>query len=339
LKALRHSVGISWSEHIRYYRFKGEDAYDAADRLFSREVYLRDGQLSQGLLLREDARVFADAYLGSDDEDFFFLLEGPSQAAFDEHAERWLSDFRDLEILDLTPSHAIIGLDGPYAWELLAGWVGPEAIGVPYLTFFRHKGALLCRVGKTGEYGYSIILPRERAPAAFEGLLEVGSGLDVQEVDLEALDQCALENWFFNIRAEGRRDVTPIELQLQWRTSYQKDAVGIEALSRTRRNGIQHRLTCLLADDPLEDGSKVLLGGEPIGEVVNAGFSPHGNAWVALALLNLEYAYPHVPGLRVGEVEARTVPPPVLNNRSLFVNPQIQSYASRLDDDFPPIWP
>ena len=76
-----------------------------------------------------------------------------------------------------------------------------------------------------------------------------------------------------------------------------------------------------------------------IGTVVNAGFSPIRGDWVALALLDLAYAHPGVTPLRLGERDApgKTVRPPVIANRSLYVNPQVHSYASRAADGFPPI--
>ena len=337
--AVRNSVTLSLLDHVRYVRLSGHGAYDAADRIFTREMYVRDGQLSQGLLLNEDATIFADCYLGSDDEDFFLLLEGPSDELLADYLGLHLGGVDDVDIADETDAHAIVGLDGPYAWELLARLVGPEVIGLPYLTFFHVDGALCYRAGKTGEYGYRLVCPRDELESRWDQLCDLGAQLDLREVGLETLDQCALDNWFLNVRLEGGCPVTPIELQLQWRISYRKTYVGSESLSRRRSEGVRHRLTCLVSPQQVAIDDRVTYGGEDIGEVVNAAFSPVREEWVALALLDVAYAYPDIDPIVIGDqrVEGRTVSPPVLNNRSLYVNPQLQSYATRLEDDFPPV--
>ena len=59
--------------------------------------------------------------------------------------------------------YGIIELNGPYAWELMGLVAGEEVIGLPYLSLFHLDRWICCRTGKTGEYGYEIILPMEEA--------------------------------------------------------------------------------------------------------------------------------------------------------------------------------
>jgi glycine cleavage system aminomethyltransferase T len=340
VRALRSSVGVSIQDHVHLAYFRGDGAWEAADRVFTRELHIRDGQLGHGLLLNDDATLFADCYLGCDDEDFFFLVEGPDGRVLGAWLERQTEGIDELEITHHEGDRAIVGIDGPYAWEMMSRLIGPEVIGLPYMTFFRHGGMLCFRAGKTGEYGYGLVVPRSEARERLDRLLELGVTLDAEEVGLDALDQCALENWFLNIRREGSRGVTPIELQQQWRVSYKKSFVGSEALAARRAHGVSQRLTCLVAPEPLATDDRVRFGDEDIGVVVNAGWSVTRSDWVALALLDLRWAWPGVGPLLVGEREALavTVAPPVLSNRSLYVNPQIHSYATRGEDEFPPVF-
>jgi len=340
VRAIRTSVALSRLNHVTYVRIRGEDAVDAVDTIFPRELYLRDGQLSQSVLLHEDGRIFADCYLGSDGDDFFLLAEGPDEEDLVHHVRSHNEALEDLEVEGLGGTHGIVGLDGPYAWELLARLVGPEVIGLPYLTFFHFDRTVCCRIGKTGDYGYALVAPRDSLEGLWTRLLELGASLDVGRADVEALDLCALESWFFNIRGEGRHPATPLELQLQWRISRRKSYLGSEALARRREEGIRARLTCLEGSGAMASGDVVSHDDEAVGAVIHAGPFTLRKGWVASALMDLEYAFPGIPDLRVGEgaVEARSVTPPVVNNRSLYVNPQVHSYASRHDDDFPPIF-
>lgn len=332
---VRTAVGLSRPDDVHYVRVAGPEAYEAADRIFPRELYLRDGQISHGLLLDPAGRIVADCYLALDDEEFFLLAEGPSEEELVDHLTRHTEGF-EVEIRGADAGHGLIGIDGPYAWELLARLVGPEVIGLPYLTFFFEGDILVCRAGKTGEYGYLLIVPADRLQTTWDEVTAAAHDLDAAQVGREVLDVCALESWFFNIRAEGRADLTPLELQLQWRLSRRKTFVGSEALARRREAGLDRRLTCLVSEDPVTVGQTVSRDGRELGQVVNAIRSPTRGDWVALAPLELSHAHPSIPGFTVGDrAVARSVTPPVVDNRSLYVNPQVHSYATRHETDFP----
>lgn len=334
--ALRGSVAMSRLDHVSQLRLRGDGVYQSLDRVCTGALHLRDGQMLHTLLLDDTAQCFADAYLCSDDEEFLLLAEGPPADQLAEH-------LRDagVEVEDRTTSHAILSLDGPYAWELLARVIDPGAVGLPYLTFYHYDGWICYRGGKTGEYGYGIILPREDVADVEARILDEGGAFDLRQVGLDALDQAALENFFFNIRREGRQPVTPIELQLQWRVAYGKDFVGAGALKRRRREGPRERLTCLLSPSQIVVGDEVGLHDERVGRVVNAGFSSVRGDWVALALLDTACAHPGIDQftvLRNGcAVPLRSVSPPVLNNRSLGVSPQLHSYSTRHEYPAPSI--
>ncbi|MEO7367008.1 MAG: glycine cleavage T C-terminal barrel domain-containing protein [Gemmatimonadaceae bacterium] len=340
--AIRHGVALSRLEHVRYLRVTGARAFEALDRVVSGPLRVRDGQLMHSLLLSDDARPFADIYLARDDEEFFLLAEGPSAADLVDHLRRHFPADGSVSVEDCTTTFAILGLDGPYAWELLGATIDPEVIGLPYLTFYHHRSSLCYRAGKTGEYGYGMIVPQAEASALEARMRAVGEAFDLQTVGLDALDQCALENWFFNIRREGREQVTPIELQLQWRVSYKKHFVGSEALTRRRADGALTRLTCIIADGTVAVGDSVFVDGDPIGRVVNAGYSDSRKEWVALALIDIGWAYPGIdctsaPAGSTSSFHARTISPPVLQNRSLAVSPQLHSYSTRAEYPFPPL--
>jgi glycine cleavage system aminomethyltransferase T len=217
--------------------------------------------------------------------------------------------------------------------------VGPGVVGLPYLTFYHEDGFTCFRAGKTGEYGYDLLVPREGVAALETQIQEVGRRFDLDPIDLDTLDQCALENWFFNIRREGSSGATPLELQLQWRVAYDRDYPGAAALRALRARGPTQRLTCLLADAAVGLGDPVLDGARVIGRVVNAGHSPLRGDWVVLALLDRDLAHAGLAGLTVrrdgAEVAVRTTTPPVIDNLSLFVQPQRHSYHTRAEHPLP----
>jgi glycine cleavage system aminomethyltransferase T len=341
--ALRSSAAYGRSRHVSCIRVSGRDAFEAVDEVCTAELFLRDTQIRSGLLLDDDAHVIADVFVCRDDEDFILLAEGPSTEVLIGHFWDSTAAGREYDLLDLMDDRQIISLSGPFSWEVMAELLGPEVVGLPYLFLLRIADGFCFRTGKTGEFGYDLLLDAPAAALAWERLQELSPAYDMLEVELAALDQCALENWFFNIRREGRLPVTPIELQLQWRTSYQKAFRGSGALAQRRKDGIDRRLTTLVAAGPIAEGDSVQFEGSVIGEIVNAGYSPARKDHIGLALLDLPYAS---AGVRYdvvrsdgGAVRARTVSPPVINNRSLHVSPQLHSYRTRDEIGFPDLIP
>jgi aminomethyltransferase len=262
-------------------------------------------------------------------------LTGPELCAHvDAHATG------SIEVTDLTSTHAMLSLDGPYAWELFAEVEGPEVIGQPYMSFFHAERFTAFRIGKTGEYGYYLLTPREQVDELRGQLLDRGARFDVVVADLEALDQCALENWFFNIRREGQADVSPVELQLQWRVSYKKSFVGSDGLAERRRAATRRIVQCV-ADTALAVGAEVAHRDQTIGTILNAGFSPTRGDWVGMALVDRAYSHPGIDAYTVRDgdraIAIRTIAAPAVNNRSLYINPQIHSYQTRREVMYPPL--
>ncbi|HZN93576.1 MAG TPA: hypothetical protein VFB81_12775, partial [Myxococcales bacterium] len=236
-----------------------------------------------------------------------------------------------------------LSLNGPFAWEAMVSLEGQEIIGMPYLSFYRPSpDRIYFRAGKTGEYGYDLLVPRDRASALRERLSELGKGFDLAELGLAELEQGMLEAFSFNIRREGRAGATPLELQLQWRISYRKESIAAAALKERRARGAQERLTFVGSPERFAIGDAVTFEGRPIGKVVNAGWSEVLGTWLGTALLEVAYAHPKVDRYRVraaagSEHPLRTLTPPAILNRSLLVNVQVHSYRTRAENDFPPL--
>ena len=330
IRTIRASVALSEFDHVSCLRVSGAGALATIDRVCPRELFLRDGQILHGLLLREDATPLVDVYIARDDEAFFLLAEGVPSAELIAHLRAHAAP--DTDIVELQDNHRLLSINGPFAWELLTEVAGAALLGVPYLTFC-HLDEFICfRAGKTGEYGYDLLVPEQGADSLRTRLQETGAAFDIGIAGLPALDQCALENAFFNIRREVRPGLTPLELQLQCRVSRRKtDFVGAQALRQRRVEGVRGRITHFTADEQVDADATVNLEGQDIGEVLAAGRSPTLGKWVGSALLRRELASAGVERFTAGDgaTVVTTVAPPVMKNASLFVNPRKHSYATR----------
>jgi glycine cleavage system aminomethyltransferase T len=353
LRTLREAVGLSALTHVVALRIQGDGAFALLDRLSTAPLYLREGEMRQSLLVTESGTPFADVIIASDDEGYFLFAEGPGEAALLEHIERYgrpAVGAAEVTVSSLSASHELWGLNGPYAWELASALLGPAVLGMTYLTVLRPPdGDVICfRGGKTGEYGYDLLVPRARVPSFGAEVRRQGETLGLGPVGLAALDQAALENWQFNIRAlQGggalARTLTPLELQLQWRVGYDRAFVGVEALRARRAQGPAVRLTSFTARADVAAGQPVLWDREVVGEVLACGWSHTRGEQVGAALITTRLAHPGIDaftaGTAAGAVPLRTRTPPLLDNRSLYVDPHRHSYAARTAEVFPPLVP
>jgi aminomethyltransferase len=332
---LRFGVALNRAEHVSVVRITGEDAFELADRVSPRPLFLRDGRMLPGLLLSEDGTVFADVYFCAQDLDWILLVEGPTGGEVVAWLSKHLHAGEDVEILDLTTDTSVIGLHGPYSWELMAELIGPGAVSMPYLSSFElpEWDGVVYRSGKTGEYGYLLCVPCNREAELVAEVERVGEEFEAGWIGVEALDLAALENGFFCIRLMGIHGLTPVELQLLWRIAWDRTAPGTAAL-RAHRHKTDHvtwiRLEATEEAIPTS-GQKLTADGISRGWLVDARWSPLLDGAIGLALLDGDC----VPGTVLDG--AIVTAPPLLVNRSLTLNPERHSFASRELDEFPPL--
>jgi aminomethyltransferase len=334
MTALRTAVAVTRMKHVHALRLEGPGAADLLDAACTSRLFIREQQLLQTLLLDAGGRPFADAFIGLDEDSWLLFAEGPERAALLDHLARVRPETAEVTTTDLLEAHELWSLDGPFAWELASALLGPEVLGAPYLSFLKLRDILCVRAGKTGEYGYLLLVPKPKAEETWKRLHELGAAVALAEADLAALDQCALENWHYSIRLCAE---CPLELQLRWRIDPQKRFEGSEALRARLKAGLERRLTCFTAKGRIEKGQAVELDGSRIGEVAAAGFSSTRGDWVGWALLDAELAWPGIAKFRCGEVAITTMSPPLIDNRSLFVDPRKHTYRTREEHAFPPL--
>jgi aminomethyltransferase len=339
VRALRRSSGFSRADHVAAIEITGFGALDLLQLATTQSPHRRAGRVRQTLMLRDDGSVLADVFVLSTGDGFVVLAEGPRE----DELVAWLSEVRargpntntEVRIRGMRSEWVVLGIDGPYAWEVVAGMLGPAVLGMPYLSVVAREQGMCVRAGKTGEYGYLLIVPRASAPKVEAELRKLGGPLDLAPVSLEALDLCALESGHFAMRwlREGDQVLTPIELQLQWRVTYSREFVGADALRARRSEGAKERVTCFVAEGPVARGQRVRLGALELGEVLTACASPTIQRTVGWALLSRPFAHPHIDLEAVapeGALPLRTCPAFLFETLSLRVQPHLgHTYAKR----------
>ena len=328
--ALRNAVGILRERDWHAFLLRGEAAFDLVDALSSRDVFVRPDAMLHTLFLGEDGSAWANVYLSPKGDDFHVLVSGPSHDEALEHLEAARDQGNlEVEIESLAEAHDLVGIHGPFAWELLEAIVGPEVIGIPYLSAFElfEFDARCFRFGETGEFGYQVIVPRERSDELFARLEAEGAELGVERLDPDALVLAGLESGFFQAAVPELRRLPAVELQLAWRLTLDREVPGMEA-ARRQLDESPRRIRWFATDDPLaevETGASVVLDNGAIGEVVVA------RCGVGVALISapeLEDGTTVVLGDVAGVLRSA----PLVVSVSLRVDPQRHRYASRVED-------
>ena len=181
LEAIRTSTAIARGQ-ARLVRLTGEDARSAALWLLPSRLHLRDAQARQSLLLDDAGHPIADVVVAADDEDLLLFIDGPG----DPLAHVRANVRGDVRVIEHDETHEVIDLHGPWAWELAAEVLGADLLALPYLNFFRMDDGLCLRAGRTGEFGYHLVVSAERAADVRARFLARGPDFGLIEVGQEA---------------------------------------------------------------------------------------------------------------------------------------------------------
>jgi aminomethyltransferase len=197
---------------------------------------------------------------------------------------------------DVTPSRAVLAVQGPHARERLTHLVDEAAV-VPRLhvtTVHEPFAGYAAGTGYTGEDGVELHVPAADAPDVWARLVDAG----IRPAGLGARDTLRLEAGYPLHGHELGPGITPLQAGLGWVARLDKgDFRGRAPLVAEKERGVTRRLRGLLGDDRQipRAGCAVTLTGDMVGEVTSGNFSPVLERGIALAFLR-----PEVPdGARV----------------------------------------
>ena len=263
------------------------------------------------LLLNDDGSVWdVVTHIELDDRSLLLSHARPGLARLLESvaAEAGLTD---VEITDLSRTHAAIAFEGPRSWHIaqdivpyeisslvLHGAVTvalPDAGGVD---------GVLARIGSTGEYGYLLVFPQEAGSAAW--VAERARALGGGSVGPEALDRARAEVRHPQLGcAEG---LSVREAGFAWLVDWEREddfrgAAALRSAGAPRRGLVL--LTAPAGDRPAA-GSALRAAGERVGTVHRVAPAPGAATELAYGLLDKPFDVPGVPLEGTG-ADGRTV--------------------------------
>jgi aminomethyltransferase len=344
---LRRGIGLVDDNHYGKFEVKGTSALDVINSLTLADVSrLPINRMLASYMLKPDGSERCELFVVNQRDKYLVLTEGaPADEVFAALQEQCRADKRSATATDLTREVGLVGVDGPFAWELLKDLVGVGILGTRFLGVLENQSidnepVTILRAGKTGEFGYLLKVDVKNVGALWERLLDTGKEYDVKPCGLAAIDVCKLENRVINMQCEGRRARNALEMNCRYMVGRDKEVyVGSDAIQAALETGPQRRLIGLKIDWPGASASKVgpaldseiQYQGTPIGILANSAFSHTLGKQIGLAFIETPLAYVGLDfTLKANGTSCpvRTVSAPFIMNRSLSIRPQEDSYKT-----------
>lgn len=286
-RACREGAVVFDVSHLGTVEFSGPGAHDALQWLLTNDldrIGLGRAQYTH-LLDPGDAHVVDDIIVWWTGPERFLVMPNASNTdqltiAAGEAAERVADTF---DARDVTPTRAVLAVQGPDARRLLAA-VNVGAAAVPRFAVRDVGDWIVAGTGYTGEDGVEIQVPAANAPAVWDALVAAG----ITPAGLGARDTLRLEAGFPLHGHELGEGITPLQAGLGWVVGWDKgDFRGRAPLAAEREQGVARRLRGISIEGrrPARDGASVLHDGAIVGAVTSGNFSPTLGHAIALAFL------------------------------------------------------
>lgn len=296
---------------------KLEDAALALETLVPVDILgLKEGRQRYGFFTDEAGGILDDLMITNRGDHLFVVVNAACKDADIRHMQAHLSHSCDIELLT---DRALIALQGPRAEAVLAElWAGVSGMKfmdvreVPLLDV----PCIVSRSGYSGEDGFEISIPSDKAQAIARALLEHP---DCEPIGLGARDSLRLEAGLCLYGNDIDTTTSPIEASLEWaiqkarRTGGDREGgfPGAERILAELSNGVARRRVGLKPEGkaPVRGHARLFAdaqGTTELGEVTSGGFGPTVEGPVAMGYVPQEFA---APGTEIfAEVRGKYLP-------------------------------
>lgn len=304
---VRRDAGMFDVSHMTVVDLRGANTRGFLRRLVANSVdkLQKPGKALYTCMLNEQGGVIDDLIVYYLAEDFFRLVVN---AATRDKDLAWISAQAaafDVGVAE-RPELAMIAVQGPNARAKVIGLLSADtAVAAGKIGKFvateavMHDGTplFIARTGYTGEDGFEIVVPEDKAVALWEALLSAG----VKPAGLGARDTLRLEAGMNLYGQDMDETVTPYEAGLAWTVALDalgdggpRDFIGRAALEAQQATGVPRCMVGLVMDEKgvLRHGQIVLTAAGD-GEILSGTFSP---------TLGKAIAFARVPAGDLGEV-------------------------------------
>ncbi len=325
--AVRSDCGMFDVSHMSICDLQGAGALALLRYLMANDAakLTKDGQALYSCMLNESGGVLDDLIVYRRGEHQYRVVSNASTRSkvldwMNVHAKPF--DVRIQARREL----AMIAVQGPKARERAAKalFSDPQqadlALGLKPFTSASIGEYFIAHTGYTGEAGWEIILPAERAADCWQALTDGA----LVPCGLGARDTLRLEAGMCLYGTDMDESRTPLEVGLKWTVAMsagdERDFIGRQALSAQLERGLQHKqIGLVLAGRGVLRSHQVVHTSAGEGEVTSGTFSPTMGKAIALARVPLQAGEAVQVQIRNKRLDARVVRPPFVRHGKVRV--------------------
>ncbi len=310
----RAKAGLFDVSHMGQIILGARDAAAALERLVPVDLLgLSAGRQRYALFTNDAGGILDDLMVANRGDHLFLVVNAACKAADTEHLMAHLSG------VEPVTDRALLALQGPAAEAALARLV-PRVAEMRFMDVGTHVWLdvelWISRSGYTGEDGFEISLPEDRAEEFARALLEMD---EVAPIGLGARDSLRLEAGLCLYGHDIDTTTTPVEAGLRWaiqkvrRRGGDREGgfPGAERILAELEGGPARLRVGLRPEGraPMREGTALYAAedaAEPVGAVTSGGFGPSVGGPVAMGYLPRDLAAPE--SLVFGEVRGKRLP-------------------------------
>jgi aminomethyltransferase len=298
----RESAALFDVSHMGQLRLVGDDAARALESLVPVDVIdLPVGKQRYALFTNASGGILDDLMITRRETDLFVVVNAACKDADTRHLVTHLGHRCTVQPL---PDRALLALQGPKAVTALRR-LQPEVAGLTFMTgLSTHIAGADCfvtRSGYTGEDGFEISVPADKAVALARALLALP---EVKPAGLGARDTLRLEAGLCLYGHDINETTTPVEAGLTWAIQKVRRPGGARAGGYPGASAIEGQLAhgapikraglLGLERVPVREGATIVdAQGHKLGHVTSGTLSPTVNQPIAMAYLAANHAQPH----------------------------------------------
>jgi aminomethyltransferase len=297
----RTRAGLFDVSHMGEIVVRGSDAIAFVNRLTSNDVTkLVDGQAQYSALTTPSGTVIDDLLVYRLSGDHLLLVVNAGTTDKDWEWIRSHLSGEAVELRNASAEYCQLALQGPDAESILQPLTDLPLSEIKYYHFrpgtVDGVSGIVSRTGYTGEDGFEVYAPADRAVQLWNKILDAGNtgALDgVLPCGLAARNTLRLEAGMALYGHEIDETTTLLEANLGWICKLDKgDFIGREALAQQKEAGIKRRLVGFEVTERgiARDEQDVLVNDEKVGKVTSGSPAPFLKKNIGMAYVPVEYA-------------------------------------------------
>jgi aminomethyltransferase len=287
-EANRKGCSIFDCSHMGEFFIEGDAEQSGLDRIVTQTI--KDMPLKScryGMALNERGGAIDDLIVYRLNEAKWMIVVNAANIDKDrEHIKKHLNS--SAKFYDASFETAKLDIQGPLSREVLSKIV-PDIAKLEYYTFdefiFLGEKVIISRTGYTGELGFEIYCPWEKAKKVWDAVL---ADKRVRPTGLGVRDVLRIEMCYPLYGHELTEDITPLQAGLKKFVDLTKEFVGKGVLLKEDKEGPGQKIVHFISASrraPRQGHSLFSPAGEKVGAVVSGTYSPALGAGIGIGFL------------------------------------------------------